>query len=204
MKNAELYTRSIQGKIKCIAVNASIRTGGAVDADELFSAGECEVAKALADFDPTKHDNFEGWACQRAQWGMRGYLRSIDPVSKNRRQKGDKSNPMVHTDAQPVGFLDFACAAVAPDRGEAADEARHLLKCLEQLPERERRIVWAYYMGRQNMRKISAREGCTHQRIQQILRKALKKLRGSYEGRAQPIPPLRIVKTDIRPEQVTA
>jgi RNA polymerase sigma factor (sigma-70 family) len=182
---ASLYTAKVQDVIRRLASATSFKACFAVDADELFSAGECEVGLHMREFDPKKNDNFEAWAYQRAKWAMQSYLRSIDPLSKGARKAGVTTPCAIDDDA------------IQPNRGELADEVRHLESCLARLPSRTRRMVRSYYIDRKTMRQVGRAEDCSQQNVQMILRAALRKLRLFYRQSpiaAGKLPPLRPVK----------
>jgi RNA polymerase sigma factor (sigma-70 family) len=209
--NAALYTPRVQAAIRRVAVNLSRKTGGAVDADELFSAGESEIGMKLAEYTVEKCRSFEGWACQYARWAMQHYLRDIDAVPIRLRRKGERGSNLIHADAQHAGFLELIGGAVGPERGEQADDIRRLRECLARLDARSVRVLVAIYIEGKSGVQVASELKCTDANISIIKIRALRKLRRFFERLPQPhvtpagtIPPLREIAVRIRPEQTTA
>ncbi|MBL8958058.1 MAG: sigma-70 family RNA polymerase sigma factor, partial [Myxococcaceae bacterium] len=66
------------------------RTGGAVSADELFSAGALGLIAAAQRFDPSRDVNFETFAEYRVRGAVLDELRAMDPLPRRLRQDTDK------------------------------------------------------------------------------------------------------------------
>jgi DNA-directed RNA polymerase specialized sigma subunit len=101
---SEYYTPQFQQSLRFLASRKSQCTGGAVDIDELFSIGECAVAKVLQKFDPSK-GSFSAWAFSHAKWAMQDYMRKIDTVSRRQRAAG-ATGGMVHLSAMEDSTVD--------------------------------------------------------------------------------------------------
>ena len=181
--NSSPYTAQVQAALRRGAQNMSFKTGGAVDADELFSAAECAVAMSMAEFDPALGFAFEGWACQCGRWAMQNYLRDIDPLTRTQRANGAESSGIVRLDAQPEGFMDRVTDAIEPDRGEVADDLRRVRVLIVELPPKWQAAIRAHYFAGLAPAAIGLQMGCSGQKVSDMLRKGVEKLRELYERR---------------------
>ncbi len=66
------------------------RTGGAVTAEELFSAGALGLIAAAQRFDPARDVSFETFAEYRVRGAVLDELRAMDPLPRRLRQDTDK------------------------------------------------------------------------------------------------------------------
>ncbi|HTL67955.1 MAG TPA: sigma-70 family RNA polymerase sigma factor [Lacunisphaera sp.] len=175
-----LYTVEVQDALRIVAASISRKTGGAVDADELFSAAECDVAEHMASFDPKLGCEFRHWACRRGRWAMQAYLRGIDPLTRGERAalkaRGESFSPIVHLDACPEEFAD-TLGETGPDRGEQGDDAQHAMALLGLLPPKEQALLRAHYLEGKPMAQIAAALGCSGETVRRRLRRSLDALR---------------------------
>jgi RNA polymerase sigma factor for flagellar operon FliA len=75
--------------VESVARRVSHRTGGAVSADELWSAGACGLLEALRRFDATRAVGFEAFAEHRIRGAMLDELRRMDHLPRRLRSDAD-------------------------------------------------------------------------------------------------------------------
>jgi len=72
--------------VKSMAARLKERLPSSVDFNDLVSIGFEELVKLSKRYDPSRNDNFWGYAKQRIYGAMLDFLRSIDPVSRGDRK----------------------------------------------------------------------------------------------------------------------
>ncbi|HVZ63393.1 MAG TPA: sigma-70 family RNA polymerase sigma factor [Lacunisphaera sp.] len=187
--NRCIYTADIQDAIHIVAKSISRKTGGEVDADELFSVGECAVAAKLEQFDTSRGYAFKAWACRLAKWAMQDYLRSIDPLTRDerdawnakqeaRKNAGEEPTKLiVHIDALPPG-VSPAIGESQPDRGEQNDDLQHVLALVEQLPSMDAAFLKEYYVYGTSIAAVASAYECSGETVRRSIRRSLDTLRG--------------------------
>ena len=180
------YTRDISNYVKLLASHKSRSTGYRVDADELFSAAEYRIARYLASYNPRSGVPFRNWCAIQARWGFQDYMRQCDPAPRRARQNGTATEHMVHIDALPPDFLDFATGGT-PSSIEREETIAEIRACVAQLPRTSRRVLEAHFFEGMTGGEFAAREGVTAQAISIRMRNALRKLRIIFKARSAPV-----------------
>jgi RNA polymerase sigma factor (sigma-70 family) len=140
---------------------------------ELISEGNLTLMRAVDGFDAHRGNRFSTYATFAL---MKGFARSV-PQLLNSRSAGEENGALA---AIPDPHFHDAGQRVA-DR----EQVRHLLSCLE---DRERRVLLAHYgLGSARMPatydQVGQSMGISRQRVRQIERGALAKLRLAADGR---------------------
>jgi RNA polymerase sigma factor for flagellar operon FliA len=92
-------------------------------------------------------------------------------------------------DLQATGdesYFDHSCADDRPDPLQAllaADQRNALIKAIEDLPEREQKVMGLYYEHDMNLREIGEVLGVTESRVCQLHSQAIARLRSRLRGR---------------------
>ncbi len=79
-----------KGLIERVTRRVAARTGGAVSADELFSAGALGLLTAAQRFDPSREVSFDTFAEHRVRGAVLDELRAMDPLPRRLRADTDK------------------------------------------------------------------------------------------------------------------
>ena len=124
------------------------------------------------------------YATARIRGAVLDELRHLDWVARRvRREHPDIA--IFGIDTVPHGELQVALSS-PPEQEIDADimlEGERLHAALDDLPERERRILIGYYIEGRGMRAMAAEEGCSVPRISQIRKRAVERLKA-----AMPVP----------------
>jgi len=103
------------------------RTGGAVSADELFSAGALGLIAAAQRFDPARDVSFETFAEYRVRGAVLDELRAMDPLPRRLRQDTDKvkkaCTKLEHALGREPSVEELAAAT-----GKSLDEVTNLMQ----------------------------------------------------------------------------
>lgn len=150
-----------------------------VDFKDVCSAGLVGLVDAAGRFDAGKGYKFSTFVGRRIAGSIQDYCRHEDLVTRTGRIKGHACLAVpIHED------MDFVDDRLLPADTLAASEEqnRHLRLAIKRLPQRERRIITAFYFEGKSRPKIAASLGISQCRISQLHAKAIERLRGLLRG----------------------
>lgn len=101
------------------------RTGGAVSAEELFSAGALGLVAAAQRFDPSRDVNFETFAEYRVRGAVLDELRAMDPLPRRLRADTDKVKKAATKLQHELG-REATTEELAVATGKSCDEVMNL------------------------------------------------------------------------------
>lgn len=141
--------------------------------DDLFQEGRLGIMRALQDFDPERGKNFFKFAKWHVQTRIRRAL-----LREMRRREVPVAEP------QPG---DDPCAMGADEQMEQEESRQVLLRALNFLPDRSRKVVLMRFglngASPRTCQQVGHELGISRQRVQQIESKALKVLRSNARVR---------------------
>jgi RNA polymerase sigma factor for flagellar operon FliA len=149
-----------------------------VERDDLLAAGIFGLVDSLRRNGGDGGHAFEGYARTRIRGAVVDELRAQDWLSRRARAASEVGASVVSI--EDVGNDDEPCLT-GDDDPAAAFEARclgrSLARALQQLPERERRVVGRHYFEGARLKDIGAELGVSEPRISQLLGRAIERLR---------------------------
>jgi len=158
-----------------------------VQRDDLLSAGICGLVDSLRRNGGDLGGSFEVYARTRIRGAIFDELRAQDWLSRRARDRataaaeGAEGIPLAFVsleDMTPIEDSDYLCSEEDPlEVAEARSQQRALARAIEQLPERERRIVGRHYFEGVKLKELSAELGVSEPRISQLHARALERLR---------------------------
>jgi RNA polymerase sigma factor FliA len=156
--------------------------------DDLHSAGVFGLVDSLRRNGGDNGEAFEWYARTRIRGAVVDELRAQDWLTRRARaavsaasEDGD-ARPAALVNIDDVSPTDEAAHLVALEQDpaatvEARDDFRVLARAMEQLPERERRIVGMHYFDGVKFKDIGAELGVSEPRVSQLHARALDRLR---------------------------
>ena len=175
--NLEAKNRILTSNLRFVFDVARKYRGSGVPMADLISEGNIGLTKAIGKFDETKGVKFISYAV----WWIRQSI--LDCIKKT---KTTTENEMRESDFEPDAS-DFDMASVGFVEEDPEEEMTHdkicekVVELLDTLTERERDIVELYFGigGKKecNLGDISEKYGLSKERVRQIKKNALKKLR---------------------------
>ncbi len=175
-----------------LVLQHSRRLPANVERDDLLAAGICGLIDSIRRNGGADGEAFPGYAHTRIRGAIVDELRAQDWLSRRARdawvaQGGDRwSNAFVSLSdvTQDEESLHLA-GGEDPIEALAARSARRALsEAIQQLPERERRVVGMYYFEGAKLKEIGAELGVSEPRVSQLHARALGRLRGMLHGAA--------------------
>jgi RNA polymerase sigma factor FliA len=168
-----------------------------VQEDDLISAGVSGLVDSLRRNGGDHGVTFPCYARTRIRGAIFDELRAQDWLSRRARDRltaaseaGSATVVLVSLDEVTGNEATHHLAVAEDDPLEAAEshwQQRALARAIEQLPERERRIVGRHYFDGVKLKDISTELGVSEPRISQLHTRALGRLRGLL-GRGQSPP----------------
>jgi RNA polymerase sigma factor for flagellar operon FliA len=165
------------------------------DTGDLVGDGCIGLIRAVDSYNPRYGRSLKGYARDAIKSAMLNGLRRMDPVPERTRtilRNADRHSPQ-YDRARFIHYRSLPLSLDAPlPKGEeapldtAADpalvvsakcEREYLRALVDDLPERERRLILAYYYGRLSLGRISKSFEISSQRASQLHLKALARLR---------------------------
>lgn len=158
-------------RIKALARRLAARTGGHVEAEELYGAGTVGLINAAARFDEGRGVPFEAFVQARVQGAMLDLMRAGDPLSRAERSRARGTAPRLSV----VPFEDAAEEVPSPSDTplELAERAQLLAKlrqAIERLHPREQLVLSLYYERDLTYREIGQVLGVSESRVCQVVR----------------------------------
>ncbi len=148
-----------------------------VERDDLIAAGVFGLVDSLRRNGGDGGATFEWYAKTRIRGAIVDELRAQDWLSRRARAAGEGA----------TSFVSFEDVANDDETGLASDDpsevfetrclARALGRALQQLPQREQRVVARYYFEGAKLKDIGAELGVSEPRISQLLGRAIERLR---------------------------
>jgi RNA polymerase sporulation-specific sigma factor len=162
-----------------LARRLAIRHAGKfrLEREDLASEAVLGLLDAIRDFDQSRGVRFITFAC----WKCRGRLSAaFHRAARDVSSRSDRwENPSL---TESGGEWNLDGNTPTPPELAAQDEARdRVLAALNQLSDRERRIVKLRFWEGMSMSEIGEVEGKTKQWVQQVLRRIAARLRASLE-----------------------
>lgn len=166
--------------VKMIAWDRWRHLPPSIEMDDIQQAGRLGLVLAAQRYDVNASASFETFARFRIHGAISDYLRELDTVSKDQRQK------IKSGEERPVGevCLDDLFETLEPrspvstpeEACMALDFSEQLRSLVEGLGGRERIIVQQYYYQERKMRDIAVSIGCSEPRVSQLHKALLIKL----------------------------
>ena len=122
--------------------------------DDLFDIGQDALLRIVAEYDPARGE-FAAWA----NWGIRHAL-----LNWLKREEIRRHSPL--TEMEPDSRPTPEVIAIDSERG------RQIREAIQNLPERQRRIVHATYWDDETQREIADESGISQVRVCQELKQA--------------------------------
>lgn len=175
---------SLRKQVEMQAKKFLARLPRCVQRDDIESAGWVGAIRAVDTFNATKNVTLASWGEFKIRCAILDYLRSVDPVSRDERQRMKReeveapktfSLTPTHDDAQPIQIADRRSARPF-ETFEARADLRKICARATTISARNLRIVHRY-AGGEKMKAIGEREGVNESRISQICRHTLRLLR---------------------------
>ena len=192
--------------VRYIAARIAATIPASVELDDLIQTGTLGLIDAVRRYDPSKGIPFPAYARYRIRGAILDSLRSLDWATRNQRTQRKAAASFNSDDesgnARPAQLTFFSLGPVVslssrretneelpvpdvpcgenlhPDRLFEASEAKELvMKALDVLPERYRKVVVMYYSGDWSMRDIGRSLGVNESRVSQIHKAALGKMK---------------------------
>lgn len=88
---------------------------------------------------------------------------------------------IIRPQLRPVHFEDFPSNEQI-ERTTLSEDLQHLVKSLENLPDKHKKLLKAYYFDNQRLADISREEGCSVETIRLRLKRSRELLKGTYLG----------------------
>lgn len=150
-----------------------------VQRDDLVSAGVFGLIDSLRRNGGDGGAAFEWYARTRIRGAIFDELRAQDWLSRRARAAGDVAACFVSfEDVANDDESGLACGGDDPSEAFESCSLRHALaRALDQLPEREGRVVVRYYFEGAKLKDIGAELGVSEPRISQLLARAIERLR---------------------------
>ena len=156
-----------------------------LDYNDLVSAGTVGLIEAVDRFDPEHGAKFETYAILRVRGAIIDTIRVDDWLPRNERiriRSGQTTAPVVlsmdrATSEKPwLGLTDPNADDITfgIEQAEAADE---LLRLVQQLPERQRRLLTLYYWGEKTLREVGEMFGVSESLVCKLHKRVLGQLR---------------------------
>jgi RNA polymerase sigma factor for flagellar operon FliA len=197
--SAELITPELLKMVKHNAWKMARRTGGHVDQDDLFSAAQYEIVRALQRYTPERGE-FKWFALNRARGAMLDEMRRLDPTPRryrgmireaSRKHESELTDEdrkalsqrkvIVHTDAELANFLDYAQQSEHTGLSDVRQlDSSLLVPLVRRLDPREQFVVWQHVVFEVPLAPLGAFLGCTESRACQLLKRGLMRLRFLY------------------------
>ena len=160
---------------------------------DLYSFAAIGLMDAIEKFKPELGFRFETYASRRIRGAMSDGLRALDWLPRGASERASRVIETIvpvdfKSSATPGGPI-FEEAISDPTQGTLFDnldlEAEHgeVVIAIEELPERERRIVKDHYYGSRRLAEIGKDMGITESRVCQLHRRALKILETKLAAR---------------------
>jgi RNA polymerase sigma factor for flagellar operon FliA len=153
--------------------------------DDLIAAGMSGLWDALRRQGHEKSGNFDWYVRVRIRGAILDELRAQDWLPRRARAaagNGSTNAPMVLRFDEVSETEQARCLARDDSNAEAAVEAsyvrRQLQEAMEQLPERERRIVSLHYFRGMKFKDLGEMLGVSEPRISQLHSRAMGRLKG--------------------------
>jgi RNA polymerase sigma factor FliA len=172
--------------VKLVARSAGRRVDESYRPD-LISFGVMGLMDAIEKFDASIGVQFETYAARRIRGAMADGIRSLKWFPRGAETRSSrKIHKVVAVDFQtaqsPHGYplAETLCDRVEQlpgDEVETAAEHQEVVRAIEHLPQRERRVVLEYYFERRCLADIGSDMGISESRACQLHRRALFALR---------------------------
>ena len=157
-----------------------------VERDDLLAAGILGLIDSIRRNGGSDGETFAGYARMRIRGAIVDELRAQDWLSRRAREAwaaeaGERWSTSFVSLSEVTPSEESIHLAGGEDPMEVLDArwARRALRAaIEQLPERERRIVGMYYFEGAKLKEIGAKLGVSEPRVSQLHTRALGRLRG--------------------------
>ncbi len=173
-KGVDVYLPLVRSVVRQLAR----RLPANVPREDLLAAGVFGLVDSLRRNGGDGGAAFEWYARTRIRGAIFDELRAQDWLSRRARASGDVAACFVSF--EDVANDDEHGLAGADDPAQALESChllRTLARALEQLPDRERRVVARYYFEGARLKDIGTELGVSEPRISQILSRAIARLR---------------------------
>jgi RNA polymerase sigma factor for flagellar operon FliA len=163
-----------------------------VQRDDLLAAGIFGLIDSIRRNGGSDGETFAGYAQMRIRGAIVDELRAQDWLSRRAREAwtaegGERWGTAIVSlhDVTPIEESQHLSGGEDPIEALVAHSARHALSAaIEQLPERERRVVGMYYFEGAKLKEIGAELGVSEPRVSQLHARALGRLRGILHSAA--------------------
>lgn len=156
------------GLVVKIAKNMRRLLPHCVELADLMQEGSIGLLRAQRSYAPRPGCSFETYASHRVRGAMLDYLRAIDPLKRVQRK---------HATGGAALCWELPAQIVEPELPELPGTRARLLRAIEALPERERRLVERLFWDGAQGREVARELGVTPSRVIQLREQALARLR---------------------------
>ncbi|MFN3651608.1 MAG: sigma-70 family RNA polymerase sigma factor [Armatimonadota bacterium] len=170
--------------LSAVAVSAYLRRfrvpgGLGLEREDLLSEARLAVHAAARKWDP-RRGSFASYAVASVRYRLHRLGGLCNSPEARERKSLLRAAPLseVHEEASPEWFIDSTVPGPDDVEGEAFREA--LYGAIDALPARPRSVVERFLSGKSFL-EIAEEEGCSRQRVDQLYRGAVKRLRESLE-----------------------
>lgn len=184
----EVKNKIVQANLRLVVSVAKRHVRAGLDLMELVSDGTLTLMRAVEGFDVHRGNRFSTYATLAL---MKGFARSVPAMQAANRRAGGASDELP---GRPLHEMGDVRGGMDADRLADQDDVRHLLS---HLSERERRVVLEHYglshgdamiapehaPKPASYEQLGERLGVSQQRVRQIERAALAKLRAAVAAR---------------------
>lgn len=161
-----------------------------VERDDLLAAGVFGLVDSIRKNGGSDGETFAGYARMRVRGAILDELRAQDWLSRRAREAwaaeaGERWATSFVSLSEVTPIEESIHLSGDDDPTEALDARsvqRALSEAIEQLPERERRIVGMYYFEGAKLKEIGAELGVSEPRVSQLHTRALGRLRGMLDS----------------------
>lgn len=151
-----------------------------VELDDLEQAGRLGLITAALRFDPKHGNAFPTFAGMRVVGAMQDYLRSLDGVSRERRNRITAGEEPDLVELSLDGFADPASPARSPEDAAMANQFTAQVRSLmEGLSGRTLAIVRSYYFEGKTMGTVGKEHGINESRVSHIHAGAIREIAAS-------------------------
>lgn len=196
---------ALQERIRVLARAVSFRTRGAVDADELFSIGECAIVPLLEKYNAEQSGSFAGYALQRARGAMLDYLREVDPTPRRTREqakivRGKPEEDRTAEDLRVLGKVRYCVSWEGLEDAEAEmsrleyslsgvpahrqTDTAALVPALLTLDPVDAFVVWQRNAGEATLEALGLFLGVSLERVRQVEERAAARFRVAFLKRS--------------------
>lgn len=178
--------------VKLVARSAGRRIHESYRPD-LISFGVIGLMDAIDKFDARVGVQFETYAARRIRGAMLDGMRASRWFPRGAEHRASRRiQEVVAVDFQtaqsPHGYplaetLSDRVESLPGDEAELAAEHQEVVRAIDSLPQRERRVVLDYYFERRRLAVIGAEMGISESRVCQLHRRALQVLRSILRER---------------------